>query len=269
MSKEKKSDSEHVHRIIELCRSIEERGVDPFAVDVDHIITALHKYFPKWESPEEMTMDAEAVQCLASVIQSQGDWVKYRSTSLYTDPFLLEEKILNLSKEDFAEIFAHVWSPVIEMEQLSIPTLVEALNYWNELPPLDERWLRDSLMHVEAGAITREELIRLKILADKSFREDLVTFWDELKQKTNDKEKILYWDFVGADTYQETLDRAYMTSFLVTYGYATLELYPLEEEIFVKPFAEPRSELIQVQTVSVPISVSFDEWRKWKGSKEK
>jgi hypothetical protein len=269
LSEEKKSDSEHVHRVIELCRSIEERGVNPFEVDVDDIIATLHKYFPKWESPEEMSMDAEAVQCLASVIQSQGDWVKHRSTSLYTDPFLLEEKIQNLSQEDFAEIFAQVWSPVIEMEQLSIPTLVEALNYWNELTPLDERWLRNNLIPVEAGVTTREELIKLKILADKSFREHLETFWDELKQKTNDKEKILYWDFVGAETFQETLDRAYMTSFLVTYGYATLELYPLEEEVFVKPFAEPRSELTEALTVSVPISVGFDEWKKWKGSKQK
>lgn len=266
-SKEKKMNSERIQRVIELCKSVEERGVDPFALDVDDIIATLQQYFPEWESPEEMAMDAEAVQCLASVIQNQGDWVKHRSTSLYTDPFLLEEKIQRLNKEELAAVFTKVWNPVVEMEQLSIPYLAEAMKYWNDLVPIDERWQRDGPVEVGAGATTREELVRLKILAETTFREELDAFWAELKQKVGEDEKILYWDFVGADTYKETLDRAYMTSFLVTYGYATLELHPLEEEIFIIPFTKLRSELADKQMVSVPISVSFDEWMKWKEGK--
>ena len=263
-NKEKKLNSERIQRVIELCNSVDERGVDPFAVDVDDIIATLQKYFHEWESSEELALDAEAVQCLASVIQNQGNWVKHRSTSLYTDPFLLEEKIQRLDKEELATLFAKVWNPIIEMEQLSIPRLAEALKYWRDLVPISERWQRDGPMHVEAGATTREELVRLKILAEKTFMEELETFWKELKQTVGEDEKILYWDFVGADTYQETLDRAYMTSFLVTYGYATLELHPLEEEVFIKSFTKLRSELVDKRMVSVPISVSFEEWMNWK-----
>jgi len=263
-NKEKKLNSERIQRVIALCKSVEERGVDPFAVDVDDIIATLQKYFPEWESPEELAMDVEAVQCLASVIQNQGDWVKYRSTSLYTDPFLLEEKIQRLDKEELAAVFTQVWNPVIEMEQLSPSTISEALKYWNDLAPIDERWQRNGPMQVETGATTREELVKLKILAEKTFREELETFWEELKQKIGVNEKILYWNFVGADTYQETLDRAYMTSFLVTYGYATLELHPLEEEVFIMSFTEVRSELAEARMVSVPISISHEEWLQWK-----
>ena len=263
-NKEKKLDSKRIQHIIELCKSVEERGVDPFVVNVDDIIATLQRYFPEWETIEELTIDAEAVQCLASVIQNQGDWVKHRSTSLYTDPFLLEEKIQRLNKEELAEVFTQVWNPVIEMEQLSISTITEAMKYWNALTPIDERWQRMGPMQVEAGATTREELIRLKILSDKTFMEELEAFWEELKQKVGEDEKILYWDFVGADTYQETLNRAYMTSFLVTYGYATLELVPLEEEVFIKPFTKLKSELAEARMVSVPISVSHEEWIKWK-----
>ncbi|PVX26788.1 MAG: hypothetical protein CW691_00300 [Candidatus Bathyarchaeum sp.] len=265
VNKDKKLSSERVQRVIELCKSVDEQGVDPFAVDVDDIISTLRQYFPDWESPEELTMDAEAVQCLASVIQNQGNWVKHRSTSLYTDPFLLEEKIQKLDKQELATVFTSVWNPIIEMEQLSIPSLAQALKYWNDLAPVDERWQRDDPLQVEAGATTREELVMLKILAEKTFMEELETFWSELKQ-TVGTDKILYWDFVGADTYQETLDRAYMTSFLVTYGYATLELVPLEEEIFIKALDEPR-ELGDKRMVSVPISVSFEEWTRWKKEK--
>ena len=69
-TKEKKLNSERLQRVIELCKSVEERGVDPFAVNVDDIIATLHKYFPEWESAEELALDAEAVQYLASVIQN-------------------------------------------------------------------------------------------------------------------------------------------------------------------------------------------------------
>jgi hypothetical protein len=268
-TKEKKLSSERLQRVIELCKSVEERGVDPFAVDVDDIIATLHKYFPDWESPEELSLDAEAVQYLASVIQNQGDWVKHRSTSLYTDPFLLEEKIQRLCKEELVTLFARVWNPIIELEQLSISSITEAMKYWSDLAPIDERWQRNVPLQVAAGATTREELIRLRILAEKTFFEELEAFWAELKQRVGENEKIHYWDFVGAETYQETLDKAYMTSFLVTYGYATLELRPLEEEVFIKPFGKPRAELADNRMVSVPISVSHEEWMRWKEEKQR
>ncbi len=262
--KEKQLCSERIQRVIELCRSVEERGVDPFAIDVDNIIAVLQTYFHEWESPEELALDAKAVHYLASVIQNQGDWVKHRSTSLYTDPFLLEEKIQRLGKEELAVLFMRTWNPIIEQEQLTISSLVEAMRYWNDLAPIDERWQKFGPMQIEAGSTTYEELLRLKIMAEKTFIEELEKFWKELQHRVGSNEKILYWNFVGADTFQETLIRAYMTSFLVTYGYATLELVPLEEEVFIKPFTEVRSELAEARVVSVPISVSNEEWMKWK-----
>ena len=267
MSNKEKLSGDSIQRVIDLCKTVDERGVDPFSLDIDDIIATLQQYFPEWDSPEEMTIDAEAVQCLASVIENQGNWVKYRSTSLYTDPFLLQDKIHRLKKEDLIGVFIKVWTPVIEMEQLSIPYLSEALKYWDSLVPLDERWQNVDPLEVGTGTITREELVRQKIFAEKTFMEDLVTSWDQLKHIVGEKKKILYWDFIGCNTYNETLDRAYMTSFLVTYGYATLELHPLDEEVFIIPFTEPRLEIVDKHLVSVPISISFDEWIKWKEGK--
>lgn len=93
-------------------------------------------------------------------------------------------------------------------------------------------------------------------------------FWKELKQKVGVEDKIRYWDFVGAETYAETLRRAYMASFLVTYGYATLELHRLEEEMFLRPFEEPKSLVGKEQLVSIPVSVSFEEWNRWREGKQ-
>ncbi len=264
----KKLGEERLQRIIDLCRSVEERGLDPFIVDVDDVIAVVKEYFPEWELPEEFCLDAEAIHQLASVIKLQSDWVRHRSTSLYTDPFLLEEKIRRAGKEELANIFLKAWRPIVELEQISAHSLAEALKYWQDLLPLSERWLKTGSLKTEVGTAAREELIHQRILAERAFSEELETFWEELKQKVGGKGKIPYWDFVGADTYPETLRRAYMISFLVTYGYATLEVHPLEEEMFLKPFEKPKSFLGKKQLVSIPVSVSLEEWRRWREDKQ-
>ena len=260
----KKLGSEHLQRVIDLCKSVEERGLDPFAVDVDDIIAVVRKYFPEWELPEELCLDAEAIHSLASVIKLQSDWVKHQSTSLYTDPFLLEEKIRRLDKRELANLFLKTWHPIVELEQISPHSLAEAIKYWENLLPMSERWQRPSPLERKMGFATREDMIRQRILTDKVFSQELESFWEELKERVGDEGRIRYWDFVGADTYPETIRRAYLTSFLVTYGYATLEVYRLEDEIFVKPFKKPLPLRGKEQLISIPVSISFEEWMRWK-----
>ena len=260
----KKLGSERLQRVIDLCESVEERGLDPFTVDVEDILAVVREYFQEWELPEELCLDAEAIHRLASIIKLQSDWVKHQSTSLYTDPFLLEEKLERLGKEELADLFLEIWQPIVELEQLSPHSLAEAIKYWKNLLPISERWPETFSPETETGATTREELIKQRILAEKAFPETLEMVWKELKLKVSGVGKIRYWDFVGADTYHETIKRAYLTSFLVTYRYATLEVHRLEEEIFIKPFEKPASAIGKKQLVSIPVSVSFEEWMRWK-----
>jgi len=258
---------ERLQRIIEMCKAVEERSLDPFLVDVDEIIKVVREFFPDWEHPEDLCLDAEAINRLASVIKLQSEWVKHRSTTLYTDPFLLEEKIKSLNKEALLEAFLGAWHPIVELEQISLHSLKEALAYWESLPPLKDRWKDFPLPEETGGVASREELLRLKILRDKAFTEELENFWNELKRLVADKGgngKIRYWDFVGAETYEETVHRAFLTSFLVTYGYATLEVYPLEEEIFIKPFEKQQRRIGKKQLVSLPIAITREEWEKWR-----
>ncbi|NWF86273.1 hypothetical protein HXY32_00420 [Candidatus Bathyarchaeota archaeon] len=258
---------EKLQRIIEMCKSVEDRSLDPFLIDVDGVISTVKEYFPEWKIPDDLNLDAETIHRLASVIKLQSEWVKHRSTSLYTDPFLLEEKLARIAKEDMVEIFTKIWHPIIEFEQISLHSFAESLRYWESLLPLKERWKEFAPEEVETSLATREELIKQQILRDKAFSEELENFWQELKQQveTKGKEgKIRYWDFVGAETYEDTVQRAFMTSFLVTYGYATLEIIPLEEEIFVKPYEKQMAKAGKKQLISIPISVSVKDWLKWK-----
>jgi len=257
---------EKLQRIIKTCESVEERSIDPFLMDVEEVISVIKEYFPEWKLPEDLCLDAETIHHLASVIKLQSEWVKHRSTSLYTDPFLLEEKLTRINKEDIINIFLKTWHPTVELEQISIHSLAEAIKYWKSLLPLDERWKEFSPEEIERGFVTREELIKEKIVQDKVFSEELDEFWRKLKIKAEKCEdgKIRYWDFIGAENYGETVRKAFMTSFLVTYGYATLEIYPLEEEIFVKPYQNPSTKIREKQLVSIPIAITVEDWMKWK-----
>jgi len=258
---------EKLQRIIDTCKSVEERSLDPFLVDINENIGTVKKYFPEWRIPEDLCLDAETIHSLASVIKLQSEWVKHRSTSLYTDPFLLEEKLRRMDKTEIAKTFIEAWHPIIELEQISLHSLAEALRYWEALLPMNERWKENLPAEAGPGIASREELINERILRDKAFSEELENFWQELKSQVMEKggdAKIRYWDFIGAETYDETVYKAFMTSFLVTYGYATLEIHPLEEEMFIVPYEKPTTNAGNKQLVSIPIAVSNEDWLKWK-----
>jgi hypothetical protein len=264
---DKKLGKEKLERIIEMCVAIENHTVEPFTLNVDEIIKIVRDYFPNWENPDELKLDAEALHHLASVIKMQSEWVKQRSNSLYTDPFLLEEKIRQTSKQGMVDVFLEAWSPLIEFEQLSLHSLAQGLLYWNALAPMSDRWKDIDVSEVAMGSVSRGELVKQRVLGDREFSEELEFYWQELKNKTSEKGvagKIAYWDFIGSNTYDETVQRAFLTSFLITYGYATLEIDRLEETIFVVPFDKPRKEALTEQSTSVPIAVSCQDWEKWK-----
>jgi hypothetical protein len=264
---QKKLGKEKLQRIIEMCLAVENHTVDPFLLNVDDVIKVVKQYFPQWEEADELNLDSEAIHHLASVIKVQSEWVKNRSTSLYTDPFLLEEKIVQSGKEEMINVFLEAWHPLVELEQLSLHSFAEAMRYWDSLVPIKERWPELAFSEVGMGIASREELVKQRILGEKFFSEELEAYWQELKLKVKDKGaegKMFYWDFIGADTYEETVERAFLASFLISYGYATLVIRPLEEEVFIKPFEKPTTKIQSKQSVSIPIAVSYENWKKWK-----
>jgi len=259
----KKLAREELRRIIEFCRSVENKGLNPFLVDVEDLISVIREYFPSLKSPEDLSLDAEAINQIASIIRMQSEWVKQRATSLYRDPFLIEEKLRSLPIQDLAEIFLKVWHPIVELEQITIGSLRMAAKYWQSLTPLSERWREEDLLKVSAGLTTREELIKRGILRDETFLSEIEKMWRELKEVAGADGKVDYWDFIGAESYGETIQRAYLTSFLITYGYASLEIRPLEEKILLKPNETPVSK-VDAQPFSFPIPVSYERWRQWR-----
>jgi hypothetical protein len=160
-----------------------------------------------------------------------------------------------------------VWHPIIESEQITIPSLQEALTYWKSLAPINQRWNQTGPEEVGLATATREELVTQRILREEAFSKELEEFWQRLKERVaaeGENGKILYQEFVYAETYEETVDRAFMTSFLVTYGYATLRILPLEDEIYIVPLENPVMPAQDKQLVSIPIAITAEEWQKAK-----
>ena len=258
---------EKLERVIEMCVAIENRLAEPFTLNIEEIINIVKEYFPHWKNPEELKLDAETLHHLATVIKMQSEWVKHRSTALYTDPFLLEEKIMQIGKQEIIDVFLKAWNPLVEFEKVSLSSLAQGLLYWEALAPFGNRWKGFEGPQASSSPATRDELIKQRILSDKEFSQELSSYWQELKSCAAAKGldgKINYWDFVGSDNYEQTVQRAFLTSFLVTYGYATLEIDPLEERILIRPFDQQRTDLLTVQSTSVPIAVSYETWQKWR-----
>lgn len=256
------TERDRLFRIIGLCMAVESRGLNPFEVEVQQILGTLREYLPEWKALEDIILDAQTLNQIATVVSLQGEWLKRRSTSLFVDPLLVELKLRMLSSPRLMAVFALVWRPVVEMEGLSGRRVHEAVDYWNNLVSLEERRLKLPNATDSLGTVTEEELIKRKLLSEKTFAEVLDSLWLELKERTASEGRIRYWNFIYADTYEETVKRAYLVSFLITYGYATMRINPLEEEIYLIPNKDLLEPSSRRQAISIPIAVDRETWRK-------
>ena len=68
MGSTKKEREEMMLRIIDLARSVRERKVDPFEVEVWKLFDRLHELLPKIRDPRELYLDILAVLGLSDVV---------------------------------------------------------------------------------------------------------------------------------------------------------------------------------------------------------
>jgi len=161
--------------------------------------------------------------------------------------------IRDRSREQLAEYLLLSWHPVVELEQITQASTREAVEYWNQMLSFFERRRKLFPGAFESpGSADSVELTTLRILEEKVFSKKLEDFWKQLKERTPDSGKIDYWTLVKGPNFAETVSRAQMVSFLVSYGMAVLEkkrekLYVVAKE---PPFASREG-----SPVSFPIPI--------------
>ncbi|WP_455285303.1 hypothetical protein [[Eubacterium] cellulosolvens] len=217
------SGRKELRELIQTSRAIGERKFNPFFLDVALAVETLRKYFPFWDLLEDHCLDAETINNLAEVLNLQKSQLRFQSSVLYTNPEMLEKKFRALSVKRLGEIFLKSWHPIVEREQLTSEGIREGLRYWDQLLSYEERRKRLALgKPTPPAAMDLDSLVRSGILTREDFANNLRRLWEELRAQTSKTDAIDYWSFVRRDTYQETVQRAYYVSFLLTYGFAKM-----------------------------------------------
>ena len=258
MPRRRRRPVDRIRRIIYTCRMVEERGLNPFNIEVKEELEKLDEYLDGWESYEELCLDAEAVNRLTKVVESQRDWLSEEASTLYMDPVFVTYKLKRLSSKVLAEVFMKVWRPIACLEEISKERLIEAIDYWNRLKPLRSRWSRLRGRYKTRGFLSLEELKKRGIVVDDAFYRNLETILAELKEAYKTEGAVSYWRFIARGSFDETVRRAYMLSFLSTYGYVGFEKVPLEDNYLLTPRdpGEPKG-----QPESLPVSIDYEKWK--------
>jgi len=252
---------EELLKIIELCRVIEAQGVDPFEVDVKKSLLTLKKYLPDLKLIDELLLDAEALSRLISIIRLQRDWISYRASSMYIDPLVMELKIRMVSLKDLARAILKSWHPITSLGQLSPRRLTEALDYWNTLLPLSERFTTPSEgVMLEPGKLDLKELVELSAVSEEEFRDMIHSLFTELQGRVGPDGRVKYEEFVYVKDFKETVLRAYLTSFLISEGFAHLHINPLEGEAYLTP-AEPGGKTSKKPAGSKVVTIDYESWK--------
>jgi len=249
--------------VINLCRMVQAGKIEPFDIDFDYVMGVIRKHYPDIRDFREFCVDAEALKELSGVLERQNRWIEHQSSTLYKDPFMLSQQLMRMDIGAIAEAFLRSWHPVSEMEQVSARTLAESLSYWGGLIPMDERWRGPDVEEVETGTATMGEAVELGLIPEEGFMDLVEGFWRELGARVGPGGRIDYWDWVGAETYPETVYRAYITVFMVGYGYASAEWDRLQEETVIIQNPEPRPDPGRSK-VSLPVMVDYEEWTSWR-----
>lgn len=259
----KKKKKELMERIIDLSKSVEDREVDPFEVEVSGFLERMREIFPEAENPEELLLDIQALLGLTDVISQQEDWIRHKSSLLHFDPMMVTWKVRDLSEKQLAYVLVNSWHPTVELECISKPGVEEAINYWDNLAPISERGNELETTEISPEEISREELSEFGFESREDFEEMIEKTWENLKNSAGEDGQVSYWGFIDSGSFQETVKNAWLVSFMVSYGYAKIEINPLEEKITLKP-KEKRGTPSERAGTSVPISITLDGWRRRK-----
>lgn len=237
-----------LHDVLRTVRTMEERRLNPFLMDVARTLALVDRFFPSWRALDDLTLDARALNALSRVLRMQEARLRYQAQLFHADPEAVAEKLTALGTDRLGRLFLECWHPAVGLEQLTPEFLAEAKAYWDALLPVEERRReRPRKAPPEPETVTLDDLLARGVLARDGFGTTIAELWGELQRRG----PVDYWEFIGAPSYGERVKRAYATSYLVTYGYGwlsqengSLQLHPRRER-------EPPK-----QSVSLPILIT-------------
>lgn len=249
--------------VINLCLMVQSGKIEPFDIDFDYVMSVIKKQYPNIKNIQEFCLDAKALKELSNVLERQNQWIEHQSTTLYKDPFMLSQSLMAMDIGKIADAFLRSWHPLVEMEQVSAKTLAGSLEYWGNVIPFDERAEDLFVEERDTEFASMDEARELGFILEEGFTDIIEGFWKELGERVGPGGVIDYWDWIGAESYHETIYRAYLTVFMVSNGYANASWNRLMEEHKIIHNVEIRPDPGKAK-VSLPTMVDYKEWKLWR-----
>ena len=227
-----------LEELIQTCISIENRRFNPFLLDISEALSIIRRHSNQLRTLEDHLLDMRAITSVARVVGLQSANLRFQSSALYVDPSMVKQKLDSLSREQLAEFLLLSWHPIVELEQLTLASTKEAKEFWEKMLSFFERRKRLHLgPFVGPRSTDLGELARMRVVEEKAYTRKMQDLWKELKNSAEKDEKVDYWDFISGSDFAQTISRAQLVSFLVSYGYANL--LRKGNSIFLVPKAKP------------------------------
>ena len=224
--------------IIQTCNSIQSRQFNPFLLDIAEALSIIRRHSNQLRTLEDHLLDMRAITSVARVVGLQSAHLRFQSSSLFIDPSMAKQKLDSLSREQLADFLLLSWHPIVELEQLTLASTKEAKEFWERMLSFFERRKRLHLGPFDNPEATNlGELAKMRIVEEKAYTRKMQDLWNELKKRTGEDETVDYWNFIKASDFAQTVARAQLVSFLVSYGYANLQRKG--NTMFLVPKAKP------------------------------
>ncbi len=240
--------------LIQTCISIENRRFNPFLLDITEALRIIRSHSKKLRTLDDHLLDMRAITSVARVVGLQSAHLRFQSSGLFVDPSMIGQKLDSLSREQLAEFLLLSWHPIVELEQLTLASTKEAKEFWEQMLSFFERRKRLHLgPFVNPDATDPAELARMRVVEEKAYTRKMQDLWNELKESAGEDKTVDYWTFIRTPDFAQTIARAQLVSFLVTYGYASL--HRKGNSMFLVPKVKPDPQL-EGSPLSFPIPIT-------------
>lgn len=220
--------------LIQLCENIEKQGIDPFSVNVRELLQRLRSLLNRAKHLEEIVLDAETIYRIALLIAFQSKWLKQRASTLFIDHQLVSLKLAIATPRELATAFLKGWTPIVRLEQVNPYMLKIGMEHFLALPTLAPG--KYELPGKEEAYLTEFERLVKEGIIDKTWFEDMTKLlYVELEEAASEEGYADYWNFIIAESFEETVDRAYILSFLVSSGLVDMEVDPVTAGTTLRP----------------------------------
>jgi hypothetical protein len=192
-------------------------------------------------------MDMKALSGLVLINEAQYKRIRNSGLGLYVEPLLVKLKARQLSIESMSNIFLKCWHPSVNIQLSTNETVREAVEYYNKLKPLDERFFRIESFPLDDKVTSLNLIIpnELEEMMDSLLRE----LWED-----SDGDWVDYHEFISKG--DNRVERAYILSFIITNGWAEIKYRRFEDKILVRPIKVPEE---PSDTYSVATELKGDE----------